>query len=319
MPMMGHMPARLAGAGALGALLGAILVVAFPACLGDPYAQLDPRLLTLWMSNVSESRSILSVYRDLPQELLPYYGLAAAGLLLGFVRCLRAEDGDRLNWIAVSMVLASLVVVALWQMRGTAGANAIAAALVPAALVRAFPAPNGREVYFGLGRTALIVALLINPLALVAFGNAAARAAWAVTGTSRPVVIADGPGTCRLASDYAPLAGLPTGSVLGFIDAGPFILMETPHSVLAGPYHRDVIGNTAMFDIFLARPADAAARLAVHGVDYLAFCPGAPERHNYAAAAPDGLAAALGRGEMPEFLDRLPLNGTALVIYRVRH
>ncbi len=226
---------------------------------------------------------------------------------------------QRWNWIVCCAVLAALFAVALWQLRGTAAANAVAAALVPAALVRMFPAPAGREVYFGLGRAALIAAFLVNPLALIAFGNAAARAAETAAGTHRPVVIADGPGTCRLASDYAPLAGLPKGLVLGFIDAGPFILMETPHSVLAGPYHRNIAGNAAMFDVFLGAPADAATRLAALGVDYLAFCPGAPERHNYAAAAPEGLAAVLARGEVPAFLERVPLAGTTLEVYRVRH
>jgi hypothetical protein len=316
---LGSIPLRLAGAGALAGLLGTILLVAFPACLGDPYGNLDPRLITLWMSNVSESRSIISVYRDLPQELLAYYGLAAAGLALGLVRALRERDGERWHWMICLAVLAALSLVAVWQMRGTAGANAVAAALVAAALARTSPAPTGRQVYFGLGRAALIAAFLINPLALIAIGNASARATQAMTGSKPPVVIADGPGTCKLASDYVPLARLPKGLVLGFIDAGPFILMETPHSVLAAPYHRNVAGNAAMFDVFLGAPADAPPRLDALGVDYVAFCPGAPERHNYAAASPDGLAAALGRGDVPAFLEPVALDGTALVVYRVRH
>jgi hypothetical protein len=310
---------RFAGAAALGALIATVLILAFPACLGDPYGNLDPRLIALWMANVSESRSIASVWRDLPHELLAYYGLAAAGLALGAGRCLRERADTRWNWILAVAMLAALTAVALWQLRGTAAANALAAALVPAALLRTLPAPQGRESYFGLGRSALVAIFLVNPLALIAIGNAAARISEAATGAKRPVVIADGPGTCRLASDYTPLARLPKGAILGFIDAGPFILLETPHSVLAAPYHRNIAGNGAMLDVFLSAPPDAAARLKAIGADYLAFCPGAPERHNYAAAAPDGLAAALGRGETPAFLERIPLDGTALAVYRVQH
>ena len=80
---------RLAGAGALAALLAATLYLAFPACLGDPYAHLDPRLNTLWLSNVNEARSVIAMLRDLPQEVLPYYGLAAAGLALGAMQAVR--------------------------------------------------------------------------------------------------------------------------------------------------------------------------------------------------------------------------------------
>jgi hypothetical protein len=73
-----------------------------------------------------------------------------------------------------------------------------------------------------------------------------------------------------------------------------------------------------MLDIFLGPANEAAARLAALGVDYVAFCPGAPERHNYAAAAPEGLAAALARGEVPEGLERVGPEGTELAAYRRR-
>src|SRR4029077_4549166 len=120
-----------------------------------------------------------------------------------------------------------------------------------------------------------------------------------------PLVIADGPGTCRRAADYAPLAKLPRGLVPAFIDAGPFVLMETPHSVVAAPYHRNIKGNGAMLDVFLGPADEAPARLKALGVDYVAFCPGAPERYNYERAAPQGLAARLARGEVPDFLERV--------------
>ncbi len=318
-PAMASPWTRLAGAGALAALLAATLYLAFPACLGDPYAHLDPRLNTLWLSNVNEARSVIAMLRDLPQEVLPYYGLAAAGLALGAMQAVRQRDDGRWSWIAGLAVLAALFAVALWQVRGGAAANAVAAAILPAALASTFPAASGREVFLGLGRAALIAAFLLNPLALIAIGAASARAVETAAGTRRPVVLSDGPGTCRQAADYARLAHLPKGVVLGFIDAGPFILMETPHAALAAPYHRNVKGNAAMLDIFLGPASEAASRLAALGIDYIAFCPGSPERYNYAAAAPDGLAAALARGDVPGFLERVPLDGTDLAVYRARH
>jgi hypothetical protein len=308
---------RIAGAAGLAAVLGAILVFAFPDCLRGPYADLDPRLAALWLANVNEARSIVTMLRDLPQEVPAYYGVAAAAVALGLVQCVREARSGRWGWIIAYMVLAALFAVALWQVRGSAAANAVAVAILPAALVRLFPAPDG-GIALGLGRVALVAALVLNPLALIAMGSVAARAVEGMTGKSRPTVISDGPGTCWRASEYAPLAALPKGLVLGFIDAGPFVLMQTPHSVLAAPYHRNVGGNVAMLEIFLAPPQQAGERLVALGVDYVAFCHGAPERHNYAAAAPDGLAAALGRGDVPAFLERLPFAGIDLAVYRVR-
>ena len=309
---------RLVAAGALGAIVAATLAATFPACLGDPYAHLDARLATLWLANVSEARSFTAMLRDLPQEVLAYYGLLAIGIGLGLQRCLREPGDARWSWIVAVAVLAALMAFALWQVRSAAAANAVAVALVPAALVRCWPATSSGPRLLGLGRTALVAALVINPAALIVIGSVGARGSEALAGAPRSSIISDGPGTCREAAEYARLAHLPKGLVLGFIDAGPFLLMETPHSVLAAPYHRNLAGNAAMLDIFLRPAAEASARLSALGADYVAFCPGAPERHNYAAAAPDGLVAVLARGEVPDFLERLPIDGTSLAVYRTR-
>ena len=95
--------------------------------------------------------------------------------------------------------------------------------------------------------------------------------------------------------------------------------MQTPHTVLGAPYHRDIKGNTTVLDIFLAPLDEAEQGIRKAGIDYVAFCPGAPERYNYAAATPQGLAAALGRGDVPDFLIRVPLDGHNLAVYRARH
>jgi hypothetical protein len=307
---------RLVALAGLGSALALTVGLGFPACLGDPYAHLDARLTALWLSNVNEARSIAGLMRDLPQEVLAYYGLPMAGLVLGLMRCARETGDRRWGFIAATAVLAVATLIAFWQVRGCATANAIALALVPAALVARFPAADGRAIFLGLGRAALIAAAVLNPLALIAIGKAAVWTAERTAGLRRPTVVSDGPGTCSRAADYTALAQLPRGRVLAFIDAGPFLLMETPHSVFAAPYHRNAGGNAAMLDLFLGRPD--GAWLAALNVDYVAFCPGAPERHNYAAAAPDGLAAVLGRGETPDFLERIPLERTDLVLYRRR-
>ena len=44
-------------------------------------------------------------------------------------------------------------------------------------------------------------------------------------------------------------------------------------------FHRDLKGNGEMFDIFLGAPGEAPARMQALGIDYVAFCPGAPERY----------------------------------------
>jgi hypothetical protein len=304
---------RMVGAAGLAVILGATIAAAFPACLGDPY-DLGPRLTALWLEHVSEARSVLSLARDLPQQIVPIYGFIVVALVLAILTVRRDLAAPRWPWLVAIAVLIVLLGVSLWEMRGAAIADLLAVPLICASLVRLFPA--GRPVVLGLTRPALIGALVLNQATLVPVGEAAARAIEAFAG-ARPVVLAGGAVTCERPADFAPLAGLPKGLVLAFIDSGPLILMTSAHSVLAAPYHRNIAGNEAMLDVFLASPAEAQARLAARHVDYLAFCAGGPERFNYAQAAADGLAAQLGRGEVPAFLDPLP-SGTPLSIYRVK-
>jgi hypothetical protein len=84
---------RLTGASVLAVVLAAVLAVTYPACLGDPFVRLDSRLSTLWLSHVNEARSIASMLRDLPQEILPYYGLPVAALVLSCLQIARSSAG----------------------------------------------------------------------------------------------------------------------------------------------------------------------------------------------------------------------------------
>ena len=59
---------------------------------------------------------------------------------------------------------------------------------------------------------------------------------------------------CLTPQALAPLAALPPARVAASFDFGPYLLAYTPHSVFAGPYHRDNRGNRLVIDAFLADP-----------------------------------------------------------------
>ncbi len=319
MPWLTSVSRRLVASFGLAILLAIYTQFVAPHCLGDPYAQLDPKLVDLWLSSVSEARNLWSIAHDLPQQIPVYFGIPLAALLLGIIRCIWEESDRRWNWIAVTAVQLAFVLVSFWQLRGAGGANAVAAALFPAALLRAIPAAEGRPTYFGMTRITALVMLVFNPATLLALGTGATHAFAAPTQMARRIISSGDAGTCQRADDYTPLARLPRGRILAFIDSGPFILMQSEHSVLAAPYHRNQAGNIAMLDMFLGSPDDARIQMERHGIDYVAFCPGAPERYQYASLAPRSLAAALASNEPLRFLERLRLVGTDLAVYRLVH
>ena len=215
-----------------------------------------------------------------------------------------------------------MTLVAIWQVRGGAAANALAAgAACRRRWCAAFRRRAAGAVFFGLGRAALIAALLVSPLALIAIGKAVGLdGANASSGAQRPRGDLRRSGHLPAPSDYAPLARLPQGARARLHRRRP----DDPDGDAAQPcsprpIHRNSRAMRRCSTCSSAAPSEAGARLAALGVDYVAFCPGAPERHNYAAAAPEGLAAALARGEVPVFSNAFRSRGRISRFTGARH
>jgi hypothetical protein len=103
------------------------------------------------------------------------------------------------------------------------------------------------------------------------------------------------------------------------IDLGPAILAATGHEIFAAPYHRNNDGNLAMIQAMLAPPQAARGVLTDRHVTYVVICRGGPDQADFLKLAPDGLAARLGRGDTPDFLEPLTRDPAAnLSIWRMR-
>jgi hypothetical protein len=306
---------RLAVAAALGIILGLVLSISFPKCLADPYAALDPRIISLWLHHVAEAQTFFSTAHDRPQLVLPMYGIVVISAVLYLILALRIQETVCWPWLLVVGTLTALFAVELWEVRAAAMAGLIAIPLICGSLVRLFPS-NGKGL-LGPSNLALGAALLLNQITLAKISEAAVRGLETFTNTL-PVSFVGAEAACLRADDFAPLSTLPRGLVLAFIDNGPIILQTTNHSVLAAPYHRNVSGNSKMLDIFLASPVEAKKYLKDYKVDYIAFCPSAAERYVYTTAAPNGFAALLAEGKTPNFLTPLSMPKTSVSVYRVQ-
>ncbi|WP_375403227.1 hypothetical protein [uncultured Sphingomonas sp.] len=218
----GLVVAVLAGAGAFVASVA-------PRCL-SPYGGVDPYLVRVWLARVGEARSILTAP---PGTSFAYLGLAAAGLIAGGWRLRRKPTR---GWAVLAALQAVALAVACVQLRGAYPAALLAAPALAAVVVAA----RGRGSWRLAGAWAASAGMLY-PLA-----------AGAVPAASDPPPDAV---TCELPPALARLA---PGRVLAPIDLGPRILLETRHSVVAAPYHRNNAGNRALF---MARNDPAAARV----------------------------------------------------------
>ena len=282
------------------ALLG--LVAALPLvldrqCFIDPFSAMDPLVRKLWLANVREARTIAQALTEQPQGWGVWVmswamGAAAMVLAVGLERGLA-----RTRYMALLALTLAGCATALYMIRSISSVAPLALLGGVWAVARLRRACGEREL---LAVVAIFLGLApFTPLS------------WILA-----VPIPDNPAeeersasaaACLKADAFAPLQGLPAGPILALPDLGPFLLIYTHHSVIAGPYHRNNHGDRMAYDAFMAPPAKALELLRGAGVRYMAICQGTHVGGIETIAA-DGLAAALAKGEAPDWARPIAAN-----------
>ncbi len=289
------------------ALVGTFLTL-FKGCIASPYAQLDPLVTSLWVDKVAESMSLVTMLQLAPQKVLGFYGFPLMTMGFGAAALICCNPLERFRWIPGMTALAALLGLSVWEMRGTAAASMVAAPIFAASLSVLWPA-------LAPGRSLVLLALAASPASFAALGLSANPLIELIFKPQMTIAERD-VSTCAPA--VASMAKFPSGRVMAPIDLGPAILRDTDHAVFAAPYHRNNDGNAAMLELMLAPAPIARHLLADRRVDYVVTCSAAPEL-DLVKLAPDGLAARLGRGETPDFLEPLDLDPThKIAAWRVR-
>ncbi|MEG8025863.1 hypothetical protein QP162_18625 [Sphingomonas aurantiaca] len=130
---------------------------------------------------------------------------------------------------------------------------------------------------------------LVGAACASAFGHAEA-----------PSSVADD-AACATPAMMASLARLSPGVVMAPIDTGAWGIAATPHRFVAGPYHRNIEGNLAMYRFFLGDRGQAQRIARRWGVRYVLYCDGTM---GGVRPRPASLAQALTEGALPDGSDR---------------
>lgn len=285
------------------ALLGAVLVVAlqsaYPGCLGDPYAGVDPLLRTRWLDEVGEAMPLGRLLLRDPLGTIPIVAALVLGLVSVVAAACCSQGERRIAWLVVAGFAAAGTAGAVWEVRVAASAEPFAALGAAWVLCRWFDPTRPRKPLAAL-------LCVVSGLALTQAGWAAALPPLARAFDARQDFVAAGPradaAACFAPAGYEHLAALPPGLVLSTIDPGSAILAYTPHAVLAAPYHRNAYGNRLSLLAFDAKPEDAKAMMLKAGVTDIVICLTSPEVLDDARRAPEGLAARLATGDVPSWL-----------------
>ena len=296
--------ARLAALGVVGVVTIGVYVALHPACLHGPFAELDPAVRPIWFDHILETQPLSYIFTidrvgALTAGFMSVMGLAAAIYLL-------ARDRPRLatQYILATgcLVVAVIIGYFAWRMQDYVfwlGTPVLAAALshITARRLRDLMVPSA------------ILTSIISPEAL----GIATSAVIGLKEKPGHDVLAPARAACFGARAYVALAALPKGVVLSEQDLGAFILVFTPHSAIAAPYHRLSASILAAHNALNAPPASAEARVRALRVTYVVDCPPYPM-----VVAPGSFGARLRAGQTPVWLEPLSAPKATLRIYGVR-
>jgi hypothetical protein len=296
---------RLLLGGASGVLIGVAFVWAWPHCLGA-LEQVSPEAQRLWLDHVREARPIYrqSVSVIVAFAVLPLIGLIGYATMIW--RC-RRDPVLLIAWASIGLLALSGAALLLWQTR--AG---------PASQLLAVPGAAGLAwlvITFFLRSPSPLVRVLGTVAAFVIVSGSAfqfaADALIKEPRNERSKKIDRANAICPTMAALHPIALLPKGYVLTFVDLGPRLIAVTHHDAVAGPYHRNYPAIVDVMHAFRGSAEGAHAMIARRGIDYVLICPGYSESTNYEVLAPNGFYAQLAHGKVPAWLAPIALPGNS--------
>ncbi|WP_419913659.1 hypothetical protein [Hoeflea sp.] len=315
-----HWHTKASALALLGIACAAILVLAFPHCVGDPYAALDPRLREIWLSNVSEANGAFTVMVEKPF----IFALNAAPLMvlagiLVFAN-LTTSGESRKKWAILSAFTVTGIVVCIIQVRFFQFTHILC---IPAAAWVMSRAYENLQQGFTVKRAVVLIAvpLVASPWLIVLPKLALDGLAGEEPQITEEAPLPTGSNAmlaCQDTTARAAFASVAPGVMASRIFFGSTVLGHSNHSVIAAPYHRGQAGILDAYEIFSSPPEQARAILTRRNADYLAFCPTNENRIITGEDYPGGLVATLEAGSPPEWL--VPVDnehGGYLQIFRV--
>jgi hypothetical protein len=305
----GRAALRLAAVAAVGLAAAALFVLLEPRCVAGPYGQVDPAVVPMLITAVTEMQSLPGLLRKDFTTGVTVAAFPAAALLAIMLLLREPRHRDFAALVACAACVLGCAI-GFMALRGYPYALWFGVPLVAVAAV---------DLFHRFRLTGLIprflAAMVVTPTAI---SVAAMSIAAAASGSGLPEERNSGRAACVSKDSYAALAALPKGLVVANeLEWGSYILVWTPHRVLAAPYHRLTDGIVLTHRIFALPPDAARAVVGRVGADYLVTCTSLGAAGLSDAERPASLWSRLDAGDVPGWLERLPARG-AYTIYRVK-
>jgi len=311
---------RLVVGAIAGAVLVAVVIALFPQCLHGPYSALDPWLVRNWLDRIEEAQPAYVALFNSPVYVTAVSVPALLALGVTIWQIARGDRAARPKWIAYACFLAVAVVVALVQVRATRMASSLAVPAGTALIVVV------RGLYLRRATVGSILGLVASWIGFAGLGLALVTGlALAVVSPGQPETLLVKPVTvatdtdCRQPDAFGALAILPARPtrIMAPIDLGSHLLLFTPHSVVAAPYHRDQDGVRDTFRFFNDPIEEVHQILVARGIGLVVICTAMPELRGLPDTAPDSFVKLLPQNKLPAWLTETTRPGDMLRTFSV--
>jgi asparagine N-glycosylation enzyme membrane subunit Stt3 len=297
-------PRRLSFCLASALLAALVMSISFPGFFKGPYADVEPGLVSIWLSKVAESMPLS------PRPFtvsVPF--VASAVIFFAFLLRQLLRGGHLINrkgWLYVTILFAVFFAVSLRQIRWIMYAQTLSGIAIAEIISRTLSwlRKHGKGPLIITARLAVIILLSMGFAAAgllldmhTGYLNAAKK--------QKKVHLAP---LCAYLNDTPPWRGK-TLRILTHVDFGPEILYRTGDEVIATPYHRNGRAILDTYDIMTARTDDQARRLINRrGITTILLCPGSTEESFYSTDKQEStFYARLRQGAVPDWLSPVTL------------
>lgn len=263
-------------------ILGALLLVLFPGLVEGPSAEVDPRLIPIWLDHVTELRPLLPTDQQSLGWFLLLIGPAVITLPVALAAAWRARSqpsGSQLATIALFATAYALL--ALWHARFAPFAG-VFIAIVSAGILADLRSWTAQLRFPQLRRIAWLVAA---PLFISGFMFAGALL---IAGGTDSTEASE---QCDLQAAAAAIVSQPNSAdavIFAHIDFGPELLHRTDAAIVAGPYHRNDAGILDVYDFLSSTDLDHSHQLAeARGARFVLVCDTRNEAGFFDAGKPE--------------------------------
>ena len=302
------LPVALAGAGALGGI-----ALVHPACMAGPFASLDPITRDLWYLNVKEG---LPFWRQSGRMAVIMLFAPLPGVVAAIIYAFSAYRRQR-DYVAMGIAVAALFAWGLGLLVMRTGGVAQIYALPGMAFLISWLVTHRKHFRPRIAWSVSMAAALLLATSLPALVAGAFIFPEADGGKLTKAEQLE-PTDCVTAANKAVFDSLGKSFVFAPIDAGPILLYRADVQILAAAYHRNSDAIAKVIRAFTSPPETAREIVLSTPAQYLLTCPETGEMGKYAGSAPNGLAALLGRGDIPTWLQPDQRLQTAHVrLYRI--